>query len=995
MSTLPCKYGTTCFRLNWTHLARFRHEHLERFLTEIRNGKHVEELLQGMSEKSMETVKEQLQVIQSLEINHGHSDTEDEAIGSLRELHIDSSFDEVLSSNDQEPSETTETNSKADSDAGADGDHDNDGDSLVLSESETENESVALKVPPWNQCFNLETPLLVRGVISEMNLEDLRGIIRILPYYQGLDDISFDFEDVVNSSHSTVFLKVGSSVLFLKDAANVLCAKRVIGNSNDLISVPTVQDAPWPHGIVVSIHRQYMFASLRCPEMKTEVRLDLRKISEFGLPLKCGDKVNFLEDKKAGNPSALCAQVLHYEANRSISELNAFVDSCLSSLQSSKSTLMVMELSSLDSFWQYFGGLKFNKEIDLLWKILEFLTQFFKLTTPKMNLDHVLEILAQPSNVINQISHLPSVVKNFQMIFEFCEQIVGKCPRSVTKILPLMQMAPKPFMEKLMVQLVSQGLSCPKDPTALTDIKKVSRYLNCGHEYRSAWYEDISQVICNEPCTKSMMCTNNHPCLKKCDCQHPSPRKKKCGERITWNCSYKLKFTGACGHPLLRKCSEKKEKVICRHPCENKFRFCGHRCFNDCGKNCETGECNQCIQDVASFQEKARQKARELKAKLGREDFVLCEVYRPDVLFFKVEDHVTKYVQAMHNWNPVVTRIQSVKNLKREIAYEKCKAEGFGTLEDLKFHGTSEEGVNNIPREGFREPEAQARGGGAPKMFGPGIYFATDSSKSAQKMYTKNSNKLLLCQVFLGNSKVLHVAKNSMNLTKLRAMQCDSVFAPRGSAVKNDEFVVYNPDQVYVKYIIHFHSTKPTLYLPSPAPIALATSSRRVLKPSRHIRISNPDDLLYGIAESALFRHDPQTRVAIKSVEHVTNAKLEIDFQSQKTDFKKRGIPDDEVLAFFETDSRDIDRTLDKNLTLQDFNHSVYGGVVHFMEKPNFMAGYGKTLMLFKIIPGNEYEGNGYSWLNFQSKYVQSDEGPKIIVKNAKQFHPFCIYHLE
>ena len=40
------------------------------------------------------------------------------------------------------------------------------------------------------------------------------------------------------------------------------------------------------------------------------------------------------------------------------------------------------------------------------------------------------------------------------------------------------------------------------------------------------------------------------------------------------------------------------------------------------------------------------------------------------------------------------------------------------------------------------------------------MYLATDSSKSAQEIYTKGSKKLLLCDVFLGNS-----SKDQMNET--------------------------------------------------------------------------------------------------------------------------------------------------------------------------------------------------------------------------------------
>lgn len=47
-------------------------------------------------------------------------------------------------------------------------------------------------------------------------------------------------------------------------------------------------------------------------------------------------------------------------------------------------------------------------------------------------------------------------------------------------------------------------------------------------------------------------------------------------------------------------------------------------------------------------------------------------------------------------------------------------------------------------------------------MFGKGLYFATDSSKSAQNVYTKGSEKLLLCNVLLGKTKIVVKDDNTM-----------------------------------------------------------------------------------------------------------------------------------------------------------------------------------------------------------------------------------------
>lgn len=93
-------------------------------------------------------------------------------------------------------------------------------------------------------------------------------------------------------------------------------------------------------------------------------------------------------------------------------------------------------------------------------------------------------------------------------------------------------------------------------------------------------------------------------------------------------------------------------------------------------------------------------------------------------------------------------------------------------------------------------------------MYGQGIYFATDSSKSAREIYTQGSNKLLLCNVLIGKSLKLNKSDNQMTYKKLRSLGYDSVFAPRDTVdtggVQNDEFVIFDPRQAVVRYIIHF-----------------------------------------------------------------------------------------------------------------------------------------------------------------------------------------------
>ena len=117
-----------------------------------------------------------------------------------------------------------------------------------------------------------------------------------------------------------------------------------------------------------------------------------------------------------------------------------------------------------------------------------------------------------------------------------------------------------------------------------------------------------------------------------------------------------------------------------------------------------------------------------------------------------VVDRVEKFVQADHN-NPIhVLKIEKVFNRALEEKFRTAKASKLccapkDCVSMQLFHGTDSRGVDGITTNGFRLPERSDR-----NMFGRGVYFATDSSKSAQEMYTKGSNCLLLCDVLLGKS---------------------------------------------------------------------------------------------------------------------------------------------------------------------------------------------------------------------------------------------------
>lgn len=178
-----------------------------------------------------------------------------------------------------------------------------------------------------------------------------------------------------------------------------------------------------------------------------------------------------------------------------------------------------------------------------------------------------------------------------------------------------------------------------------------------------------------------------------------------------------------------------------------------------------------------------------------------------DILEYNsIKDNVERFIQPDHGKFLNVISIDKIINLKLEEKFLKRQKTMIGYSQEttkLKFHGTNEDALMKIIEEGFQLPKVEG-------MYGLGIYFATDSSKSAQ--YVGEKCKLLLCEVALGKSIVFKSANHSLNLEILTKMGYDSVYAPRNtqdtSGVKFDEFIIYHPYQAIPRYLIHYSEKK-------------------------------------------------------------------------------------------------------------------------------------------------------------------------------------------
>ena len=172
--------------------------------------------------------------------------------------------------------------------------------------------------------------------------------------------------------------------------------------------------------------------------------------------------------------------------------------------------------------------------------------------------------------------------------------------------------------------------------------------------------------------------------------------------------------------------------------------------------------------------------------------------------FQMLEDYIHTSASRRHKFRPDVNRIFKVVNYERAARYQEKKRElGGDANPTLLFDGTREKNLNKILGEGFKP--------GKKGMFGPGMYFAKNSSKSAQEKYTGRGPDeyvwLLLCEVLLGREKIVHKARPFMDGEELHRQGYHSIYAKRtpgdgSKRVWNDEYVVFDKDQIYPLYVV-------------------------------------------------------------------------------------------------------------------------------------------------------------------------------------------------
>ncbi|PAA47594.1 hypothetical protein BOX15_Mlig026662g3 [Macrostomum lignano] len=516
--------------------------------------------------------------------------------------------------------------------------------------------------------------------------------------------------------------------------------------------------------------------------------------------------------------------------------------------------------------------------------------------------------------------------------------------------------------------------------------------------------------FCDRLCDAFMDC-GQHKCQKLCRSPRHSHK----------NCEVMVDFLyNGCSHPGQRKCNEDPADLLCQarvsvscpkcqqsdtkpchqpmsdyscpQPCPKRLS-CGHACPEKCGDPCPANpakDCRTCLEAERLRKEALKRQDEEMQNLARREAKDEYERIKPDKEeemslikldpgsseFFDIQDRVTKYVQMTHGWFPKVRSVERLRNVKlrmRFLSYRQNTAKD-ATRVELKFHGTSADGVKGITKEGFHLPQN-------PGMFGAGIYFASDASKSAQELYTKGSRTLLLCEVLLGRSlRVTEATNSKYNWKSLRQENYDSIFAPRDTknsgGVLFDEFVVFNPDQAYPKYIIKYESVSGEAALNEISKLSMGqtqpkTGNTVVKIPASVVATkpeTSPEVLHYSIANSHFLSsfQGGQMRYKVTEVWHNSNPRLEHKFAAKQAEFKAKYGPDHQyaqyVLAFHGTKTAAIvDDIMANNFDLKKLQRCAHGFGVYLSEFADVSVGYGTEMLLCRVLPGNPQEGCGGS----------------------------------
>jgi len=172
--------------------------------------------------------------------------------------------------------------------------------------------------------------------------------------------------------------------------------------------------------------------------------------------------------------------------------------------------------------------------------------------------------------------------------------------------------------------------------------------------------------------------------------------------------------------------------------------------------------------------------------------------------FKKIKSFLESTQSRHHSWKLTARRIWKISS-KGQKGYRKYM-EPIGNIQPL-FHGSRAANILGICKKGLllRPPGAYVTG----SMFGNGLYFADQSTKSSQyatARYGGNSSRgdtyyMYVADVALGRIRKLQYSDSSL----VRAPHgYDSVQGEKGRSLVHNEFITYDVRQNELQYLIEF-----------------------------------------------------------------------------------------------------------------------------------------------------------------------------------------------
>lgn len=174
-----------------------------------------------------------------------------------------------------------------------------------------------------------------------------------------------------------------------------------------------------------------------------------------------------------------------------------------------------------------------------------------------------------------------------------------------------------------------------------------------------------------------------------------------------------------------------------------------------------------------------------------------------EIIKAKLGNNVSQFSKA---W-----RVDNLRTLKDyQESYESVDV--LSRKNDLFWHGSRTENWWSIMSNGLMIRPSNAVYTGS--MFGDGLYFASKAQKSIGYTSLSNSywshgrdNKayLALYDVRVGKQYDIYSHNSdcySLNKKKINDKGFDSVYAHAGNSLRNDEFIIYNPAQCTIRYLV-------------------------------------------------------------------------------------------------------------------------------------------------------------------------------------------------